>query len=386
MSLVVQKYGGTSVGSIEKIRDVARRVVERKKEGSDVVVVLSAMAGETDRLIRLAQEMTENPSPRELDCTDFHRRADLHRPVQHGRAKLGYKATSLLGFQVTIYTDQAYGRARISEIDTRRIMEEIRQDRIVAIAGFQGLDERGNITTLGRGGSDTTAVAVAAALKAEVCEIFTDVEGVYTTDPRVCSKARKLNKVTYEEMLEMASLGAKVLEIRSVEFAKKYKVPIHVRSTFTDEEGTMVLPEDKSMEKILVSAVTYNKNEARITITKVPDRPGIASKIFTPISEAGVVVDMIIQNTSADRPDGPDLHRPQGGFQKDHGDPEKGGQGDQGRAGPGGREYRQGLHYRAGHAQSCRGGHHHVRNAGPGGDQHHDDRHFRDQDLLRHRR
>jgi aspartate kinase len=213
---------------------------------------------------------------------------------------LGFKATSLLGFQATIYTDHSYGRARISEIDTRRIMEEIRKDKIVAVAGFQGLDEQGNITTLGRGGSDTTAVAIAAALKASVCEIFTDVEGVYTTDPRVCSKARKMKKVSYEEMLEMASLGAKVLEIRSVEFAKKYKVPIHVRSTFTDKEGTMVLPEDKSMEKILVSAVTYNKNEARITITKVPDKPGTAVKIFTPISEAGVVVDMIIQNTSAE--------------------------------------------------------------------------------------
>jgi aspartate kinase len=205
-----------------------------------------------------------------------------------------------LGYQVKIVTDQAYGRARISEIDTRRIMEEIRRDKIVAVAGFQGLDEAGNITTLGRGGSDTTAVAVAAALKAQVCEIFTDVEGVYTTDPGICPKARKLKKVSYEEMLEMASLGAKVLEIRSVEFAKKFKVPIHVRSTFTDKEGTMVMQEDKSMEKILVSGVTYNKNEARLTITKVPDRPGIASKIFSPISEAGIVVDMIIQNTSAE--------------------------------------------------------------------------------------
>jgi len=213
---------------------------------------------------------------------------------------LGFKAISLLGHQVKIVTDDAYGRARICEIDTRRIMEEIRKDKIVAVAGFQGLDEKGNITTLGRGGSDTTAVAVAAALKAQVCEIFTDVEGVYTTDPNICPKARKMKKISYEEMLEMASLGAKVLEIRSVEFAKKFKVPVHVRSTFTDKEGTMVVQEDKSMEKILVSGVTYNKNEARITITKVPDRPGIASKIFTPISEAGVVVDMIIQNSSAE--------------------------------------------------------------------------------------
>jgi aspartate kinase len=300
MALVVQKYGGTSVGSIEKIRNVAKRVIETKKEGNDVVVVLSAMAGETDRLLRLAQEMTENPSPREQDVLISTGEQVSIALFSMAVQSLGYKATSLLGFQATIYTDHSYGRARISEIDTRRIMEEIRKDKIVAVAGFQGLDEKGNITTLGRGGSDTTAVAIAAALKANVCEIFTDVEGVYTTDPRVCSKARKMKKVSYEEMLEMASLGAKVLEIRSVEFAKKYKVPIHVRSTFTVKEGTMVLPEDKSMEKILVSAVTYNKNEARITITKVPDKPGTAVKIFTPISEAGVVVDMIIQNTSAE--------------------------------------------------------------------------------------
>jgi len=300
MALVVQKYGGTSVGSIDKIRNVARRVIETKKEGNDVVVVLSAMAGETDRLLRLAQEMTENPNPREQDVLVSTGEQVTVALFSMAVQSLGYKATSLLGFQATIYTDHSYGRARISEIDTRRIMEEIRRDKIVAVAGFQGLDEQGNITTLGRGGSDTTAVAIAAALKANVCEIFTDVEGVYTTDPRVCSKARKMKKVSYEEMLEMASLGAKVLEIRSVEFAKKYKVPIHVRSTFTDKEGTMVLPEDKSMEKILVSAVTYNKNEARITITKVPDKPGTAVKIFTPISEAGVVVDMIIQNTSAE--------------------------------------------------------------------------------------
>lgn len=300
MALVVQKYGGTSVGSIEKIRNVARRVIETKKEGNDVVVVLSAMAGETDRLLRLAREMSENPSPREQDVLISTGEQVSVALFSMAVQSLGFKATSLLGFQATIYTDHSYGRARISEIDTRRIMEEIRRDKIVAVAGFQGLDEKGNITTLGRGGSDTTAVAIAAALKAHVCEIFTDVEGVYTTDPRVCSKARKMKKVSYEEMLEMASLGAKVLEIRSVEFAKKYKVPIHVRSTFTDKEGTMVLPEDKSMEKILVSAVTYNKNEARITITKVPDKPGTALKIFTPISEEGVVVDMIIQNTSAE--------------------------------------------------------------------------------------
>jgi aspartate kinase len=300
MPLVVQKYGGTSVGSIEKIRNVAKRVIEMKKTGVDLVVVLSAMSGETDKLIRLAQEMTESPDPRELDVLISTGEQVTVALFSMAVQSLGFKATSLLGYQVKIVTDQAYGRARISEIDTRRIMEEIRRDKIVAVAGFQGLDEAGNITTLGRGGSDTTAVAVAAALKAQVCEIFTDVEGVYTTDPGICPKARKMKKVSYEEMLEMASLGSKVLEIRSVEFAKKFKVPIHVRSTFTDKEGTMVMQEDKSMEKILVSGVTYNKNEARLTITKVPDRPGIASKIFIPISEAGIVVDMIIQNTSAE--------------------------------------------------------------------------------------
>jgi aspartate kinase len=298
MALVVQKYGGTSVGTIEKIRNVARRVIEQKKKGHDMVVVLSAMSGETDKLIRLAQEMTESPDSREMDVLISTGEQVSVALFSMAVMSMGYKATSLLGHQVKIVTDDSFGRARISEIDTRRIMEEIRKDKIVAVAGFQGLDEKGNITTLGRGGSDTTAVAVAAALKANVCEIFTDVEGVYTTDPNVCPKARKMKKISYDEMLEMASLGAKVLEIRSVEFAKKFKVPVHVRSTFTDKEGTMVVQEDKSMEKILVSGVTYNKNEARITVTKVPDRPGTAQKIFTPISEAGVVVDMIIQNTS----------------------------------------------------------------------------------------
>jgi len=300
MSLIVQKFGGTSVANLERIRKVAERVIETKRKGNDVVVVLSAMAGETDRLLRLAHEITETPNPREVDVLISTGEQVSVALFSITVQSLGYKAVSLLGHQVRIITDNAYGRARISEIDTRRIMEEIRKDRIVVVAGFQGQDEQGNITTLGRGGSDTTAVAVAAALKAQVCEIYTDVEGVFTTDPNICPKARKLKKISYEEMLEMASLGAKVLEIRSVEFAKKYKVPVHVRSTFTHKEGTMVVPEDKSMERILVSGITYNKNEARITITKVPDKPGTASKIFTPISEAGVVVDMIIQNTSAE--------------------------------------------------------------------------------------
>jgi aspartate kinase len=210
---------------------------------------------------------------------------------------MGHGAVSLLGFQAKIFTDHDYGRARIHEIDASRIFAELKKGKIVTVAGFQGEDEEGNITTLGRGGSDTTAVALAAALKADLCEIFTDVEGVFTTDPNVCPQARKLKKISYDEMLEMASLGAKVLEIRSVEFAKKYDVPLHVRSTFVDTEGTMVTKEDREMERVLVNAVTYNKNEARVTLTKIPDRPGMASRIFTPISEAGIVVDMIVQNT-----------------------------------------------------------------------------------------
>jgi len=213
---------------------------------------------------------------------------------------LGFDARSLLGFQVGIYTDRVYGKAKINEVETDRIREEIDKKRIVAVAGFQGLDERGNITTLGRGGSDTTAVALAAALNADVCEIFTDVDGVYTTDPNICPRAKKMDIISYDEMLEMASMGAKVLEIRAVEFAKKFSVPIHVRSTFTKERGTMVLAETKDMEKVIVSGVAYNKNEARITVRKVPDRPGIAAQIFEPVFKAGIIVDMIVQNTSED--------------------------------------------------------------------------------------
>jgi aspartate kinase len=213
---------------------------------------------------------------------------------------MGYDARSLLGFQAAIHTDRIYGKARIQDIDTFRINQELEKNRIIAVAGFQGLDEKSNITTLGRGGSDTTAVALAAALNADVCEIFTDVDGIYTTDPNICHRAKKMDFISYDEMLEMASLGAKVLEIRSVEFAKKFNVPIHVRSTFSHERGTMVVAETKDMEKVLVSGVAYNKNEARITIRKVPDRPGIASQIFKPIYEKGIVVDMIVQNTSED--------------------------------------------------------------------------------------
>ena len=300
MALIVQKYGGTSVGNIEKLKAVATRVIEDYEQGNQMVVVLSAMAGHTDNLIQLAHQISDHPDPRELDVL-----MSTGEQVSVGLfavavKSMGHEARSLLGFQVAIHTSNLYGKARIHEIETDRIIKELKQGRVVAVAGFQGLDENGDITTLGRGGSDTTAVALAAALKADVCEIFSDVDGVYTTDPYVCPKARKMDVISYEEMLEMASLGAKVLEIRSVEFAKKYEVPIHVRSTFTKERGTMVVAETKDMEKVLVSGVTYNKNEARVTIKKVPDRPGVASQIFDPMFKSGIVVDVIVQNTSED--------------------------------------------------------------------------------------
>jgi aspartate kinase len=300
MALIVQKYGGTSVGSIEKIRNVAKRVLEDYKQGNSMVVVLSAMAGQTDSLIRLAREMCDDPDPRELDVLMATGEQVSVALFAMALKSMGYDARSLLGFQAAIRTDRLYGKARIHEIDASRILTELEKNRIVAVAGFQGLDEKGNITTLGRGGSDTTAVALAAALKADVCEIFTDVKGVYTTDPNICPKARKMDAISYDEMLELASLGAKVLEIRSVEFAKKYNVPIHVRSTFTQERGTMVVAETKDMEKVLVSGVAYNKNEARITVKRVPDRPGTAAQIFEPIFRADIIVDMIVQNTSED--------------------------------------------------------------------------------------
>ncbi len=300
MALIVQKYGGTSVGSIEKIRGVANRALEYYKEGNQMVVVLSAMAGQTDNLIRLAREMTDEPDPRELDVLLATGEQASVALFAMAIKSMGYEARSLLGFQVAIHTDRLFGKARIHDIETEKIRKELEKKRIVAVAGFQGLDRKGNITTLGRGGSDTTAVALAAALKADICEIFTDVKGIYTTDPNICPRAKKMNQISYNEMLEMASLGAKVLEIRSVEFAKKFNVPIHVRSTFTRERGTMVVAETEDMEKVLVSGVAFNKNEARITIRKIPDRPGIAAKIFRPLFKSGIIVDMIVQNTSQD--------------------------------------------------------------------------------------
>jgi aspartate kinase len=296
MALIVQKFGGTSVADLDRIRNVANRVIKTYDQGNDVVVILSAMAGITDSLIDLAQQITHYPEKRELDvllATGEQTTAALLAMTLNA---LHYPAQSLLGHQVEVVTDCTFGNARIMDIGATRIKELLDSRCIVVVAGFQGCDASGNITTLGRGGSDTSAVAIAAAIKADICEIYTDVNGVYTTDPNICSDAKKIDRISYEEMLEMASLGAKVLQIRSVEFAKKYNVPVHVRSSFSEEEGTMVVNEDKSMERLVVSSVTVNKKEARITLIKVPDQPGIAAKIFSPIAEAGINVDMIIQN------------------------------------------------------------------------------------------
>jgi len=297
MSLIVQKYGGTSVGSPEKIKAVAARVLEYSRKGHEMVIVLSAMSGETDRLTALANSVQDQPDTREMDVLLSTGEQVTISLFAMAVKAAGFDAISFLGDQVKILTSSLHTKARIQSVDTNKVEDQLAQGKIVVIAGFQGVDENGNITTLGRGGSDTTAVALAAALKADQCEIFTDVEGVYTTDPNVCASARKIDRISYDEMLELASLGAKVLDIRSVGLAKRYKVPLHVRSSFVDTEGTWVVEEEKAMESMLVSGVTYNKNEATITISKVPDKPGIAAKIFMPISDAGLVVDMIIQNT-----------------------------------------------------------------------------------------
>jgi aspartate kinase len=298
MALVVQKYGGTSVGDIERIKNVASRVIRTKQEGNQVVVVVSAMSGETDKLVRLAQQVTSLPDERELDVLLSTGEQVTIALLAMTLKSMGFDARSYLGFQIRIVTDSAFGKARITGIESERIRNDLASGRVVVVAGFQGADESDNITTLGRGGSDTTAVAVAAALKADLCEIYTDVDGVYTTDPNVCPKARKLSRISYDEMLEMASLGAKVLQIRSVEFAKKYDVPIHVRSSFNDNPGTIVQKEDTEMEQVVVSGVTYNKNEAKIEVMHLPDLPGIAAKLFQPIADANIVVDMIIQTSS----------------------------------------------------------------------------------------
>jgi aspartate kinase len=297
MALIVQKFGGTSVADVSRIRNVAKRVTKAYDQGNDVVVILSAMAGVTDRLIGLANEASETPDRRELDvllATGEQTTSALLAMMLKG---MGYKAQSLLGHQAEVVTDCEYGNARILEIGTDRIRRLLTNRNIIVVAGFQGADIKGNITTLGRGGSDTSAVAIAAALNADVCEIYTDVDGIYTADPNICPRARKIKEISYDEMLNMASLGAKVLQIRSVGFAKKYNIPVHVRSSFSEEEGTMVVNEDSAMEQLVVSGVTHDLNQARITLKKVPDQPGIAAKIFSPIAEAGILVDMIIQNT-----------------------------------------------------------------------------------------
>jgi len=299
MALVVQKYGGTSVATVERIRSVAHRVIDRKKQGDDLVVVLSARAGDTDSLVKLAREMSPRPDPRELDVLLATGEQITIALFSMAVKDLGYEAISMTGYQAGIITDHTHGGARINWIETLPIMEKLREGKIVVVAGFQGYDDEGNITTLGRGGSDTTAVALAAALKADVCEIYTDVEGVFTTDPNVYSKARKLKKISYEEMLEMASMGAKVLHLRSVEFGMKYNVPILVGSSFTDAPGTLVAREEPEMERVVVSGITYNKNEARITVTDVPDVPGMAYRLFKPIADHGINVDMIIQGQGA---------------------------------------------------------------------------------------
>jgi aspartate kinase len=301
MALVVQKYGGTSVGDIDRIKNVASRVIKTKHQGDDVVVVVSAMAGETDKLIRLAQQVTPTPDERELDVLVSTGEQVSIALLAMTLKAMGYDSKSYLGFQIKIATDSVFGKARITDIESEKMLDDLRNGKVVVVAGFQGADESDNITTLGRGGSDTTAVAIAAALKADVCEIYTDVDGVYTTDPNICSKARKLSKISYDEMLEMASLGAKVLQIRSVEFAKKYDVPIHVRSSFNENLGTIVCKEDAEMEKVVVSGVTYNKNEAKIEIMGVPDVPGMVAKLFKPISDANIIVDMIIQTSSTEK-------------------------------------------------------------------------------------
>lgn len=298
MALVVQKYGGTSVANIEKIENVARRVVNTKEAGNKVVVVMSAMAGETDRLINLALSTSEKPNEREYDALISTGEQITVSLLAITLDKMGYKAKSFLGYQVKIVTDQNHKEARILNIDTETITDELKRGTIVIVAGFQGVDIKNNITTLGRGGSDTSAVALAAALQAEVCEIYTDVDGIYTTDPPICPKARKLNKISYDEMLEMASAGAKVLHPRSVELAKKSSVPVHVKSSFNDDGGTLVTKEDKEMEKVVVSGITYDRDQAKVTVVHVPDRPGIAASLFTPLSDQNIVVDMIIQNAS----------------------------------------------------------------------------------------
>ena len=300
MALIVMKFGGPSVGSIERIRNVAARVIRTSQAGHRLVVVVSAMSGETDRLMGLAKEIASTPDTRELDVL-------LATGEQASMALLGmalddkgHPARSFTGGQVRILTDSAFNKARILEIDNQNILKTLDEGSIAIVAGFQGVDQAGNITTLGRGGSDTTAVAIAAALKADECRIYTDVDGVYTADPRIVPDARRLDRVTYEEMLEMASLGSKVLQIRSVEFAQKYHVPLRVLSSLIEGTGTIICDEDENMEQVVISGIAHNRDEAKLTMIGVPDKPGVAYRILGPIAEANVEVDMIVQNVGAD--------------------------------------------------------------------------------------
>ena len=298
--LIVQKYGGTSVGSLERIQGVAERVVRTQKKGNHVVAVVSAMAGETDKLICLANQLSQNPDEREMDLLLSSGERISSALTAIAIRQLGFKAMSFTGRQVGIITDEVHTKAKIEKITADRVKKAIAEGMIPVIAGFQGITETSDVTTLGRGGSDLTAVAVAAALGADLCEIYTDVEGVYTTDPNIVPEARKLGKISYDEMLELASLGAKILQTRSVEFAKKYSVPVVVRSSFSDNPGTLVVKEDKEMEKVAVSGVAYDKNQSKITVVAVHDRPGIAAKLFNAIADANIIVDMIVQNVSSD--------------------------------------------------------------------------------------
>jgi len=301
MSLIVQKYGGTSVGTIERIQGVADRVAKNYRAGHQLVVAVSAMSGETNRLIDLARQIDQDPSSREMDVLVSTGEQVTIALLCMALNKIGIEARSYTGGQVRILTDNAHGKARIREIDGHRIQQDLNDGRVVVVAGFQGIDDQGNITTLGRGGSDTTAVALAAALKADECQIYTDVDGVYTTDPRVVPNAQRLDKITFEEMLEMASQGSKVLQIRSVEFAGKYNVPLRVMSSFAEGSGTLIsLEDDEKMEKPVVSGIAFNRDEAKLTIRGIPDQPGVAYKVLGAISDANVEIDVIVQNVAKD--------------------------------------------------------------------------------------
>jgi aspartate kinase len=300
MSLIVQKYGGTSVGSAERIRAVAERVKRWRSQGHQVVVVVSAMSGETDRLIALAKSIQERPVPRELDVLLSTGEQVTIALLSMALDAMGCPARSYTGAQVHILTDSAHNKARIRDIDAARVRADLDAGRVVVVAGFQGIDEHGSITTLGRGGSDTSAVAIAAALKADECQIYTDVDGVYTTDPRVEPRARRLPRITFEEMLEMASLGSKVLQIRSVEFAGKYKVPLRVLSSFGEGEGTLITFEEEAVEDAQIAGIAFSRDEAKLTVLGVPDQPGVAHRILGPISDANIEVDMIVQNIAPD--------------------------------------------------------------------------------------